>query len=147
MLDGKINENDLKVLELKCIEKYPNKRDVTIVNTKEEHQFTISEENTVTIDIDIPQNTLLKKSTMDIEFKVTKANITDWMTFFWYSIGKIQLRDATTRLWATHQNILKKSYTLDEIYYQWDNTQLIMTNMLWNDIEVSYKIDYYIENY
>jgi hypothetical protein len=69
------------------------------------------------------------------------------MTFFGYSLGKIQLRDATTRLWTTHENIIKKSYTLDQIYYEWDDTQLIMTNMLWNDIEVNYQIDYFVENY
>lgn len=146
-LEWFFNENDLKVLELKCIEQFPNKRDVVISIEEYSNSFTIWEENTIKENINIPENTILDKSTMDIEFKVTKQNITEWMTFFGYSIWKIQLRDATTRLWTTSENIIQKSYTLDQIYYEGDDTQLIMTNMLWNDIEVSYKINYYIKNY
>ena len=141
------NENDLKVLELKCIEKFPNKRDLVISMDEYSNTFTISEENTIKENINIPKNTILKKSTMDIEFRIDKQNVTEGMTFFWYSIWKIQMRDATTRLWTTKENILKKSFTLDEIYYEGDDTQLIMTNMLWNDIQVSYNIKYYLENY
>ena len=146
-LEWFFNENDLKVLELKCIEKFPNKRDVVISMEEYSNSFSIWEENTIKENINIPENTILDKSTMEIEFKVTKQNVTEWMTFFWYSLWKIQLRDATTRLWTTSENIIQKSYTLDQIYYEGDDTQLIMTNMLWNDIEVSYKINYYIENY
>ena len=141
------NENDLKVLELKCIEKFPNKRNVVITMDEYSNSFSISEENTIKESINIPKNTILKKSTMDIEFKVVKQNITEGMTFFWYSLWKVQLRDATTRLWTTSENIMERSYTLDEIYYEGDDTQLIITNMLWNDIEVNYNIKYYLENY
>jgi hypothetical protein len=83
---------------LKCIEKYPNKRDVEITNHSVSNSFIVSQENTVKKDIDVPENTLLDKSTMDIEFKIDKINVTEGMTFFGYSLGKIQLRDATTRL-------------------------------------------------
>ena len=141
------NKNDLKVLELKCIENYPNKRDRFITMDEYSNIFNISEENTMKENINIPSNVILDKSTIDIEFKVNKTNITQWMTFFWYSIWKVQIRDASTRLWARSENIMKKSYTLDEIYYDGDDTQLIITNMLWNDIQVSYNIQYYLENY
>jgi hypothetical protein len=44
--------------------------------------FTISEENTIKENINIPKNTILKKSTMDIEFRIDKQNVTEGMTFF-----------------------------------------------------------------
>jgi hypothetical protein len=95
----------------------------------------------------VPENIILDKSTMNIEFKVTKLNVTWDVSFFWYSIGKIQTRDASTRIWATHENIIYKSFTFDEIYYQWEETEFIISNLKWNDIEVNYNIIYYIENY
>jgi hypothetical protein len=141
-----INENDYKVLELKCIDLYPNKRDSTITIQEFSHNFTIAENNTVIEKIDFPDNVLLNKSTVSIEFKVPKPNVTLGTTFFGYSLWKVQNRDWTTRIWATHQNIINKSFTLEEVYYD-DDTQFIVSNLMWNDIEVNYTIIYYIENY
>lgn len=141
------NENWIKVLELKCIEKYPNKRDVVISIEEKSGYFLASQWQTIKENLEVPENIILDKSTMSVEFKVPKPNVTFDVSFFWYSIGKIQTRDASTRIWATHDNIIQKSFSFDEIYYQEEETQFIMTNLKWNDIEVNYNIIYYVENY
>jgi hypothetical protein len=71
-----IDPNSLKVLELKCIEKYPNKRNVVISFEEKSGNFIITEGNTIKENLNVPENIILDKSTMNIEFKVTKLNVT-----------------------------------------------------------------------
>lgn len=141
-----INWNDYKVLDLKCFDLFPNKRESFITTQEFSEIFTIPQKQTESKMIDIPENIIWDKSEIFIEFKIPESNITSDVTFFGYSIWKMQNRDGTTLIWAEQDNIINKSFTLEEIYYD-ENLEFIVTNLMWNDLQVSYSIIYYLKNY
>ena len=140
-----INPNDYKVLGLRCFEIFPNKRESFIIIQEVSDVINVSENETMHHAINIPDDTILEESEIFIEFKIPKANITLDVKYFGYSLWKIQNRDGTTRIWAINENIINESFRLDEIYYD-ENPEFIITNLQWNDLQVSYTILYNIEN-
>jgi len=133
-----------KFLEKTCNKKYPHKRDYIIEHKNITKTYLLSEQRTKTEIINLPDNVILDKSHINIEIKIPAPNITRDVTFFWFSVWKIQNK-STIRIWAIDNNILTKSYTLDEAYYDGD-IEFILTNLKWNDIEVNYSVDFYIQS-
>jgi hypothetical protein len=143
-IDTYIHTSQYNVLENQCNKTYPNKRDFIIEHQSIKKSYLLWEQHTKTEIIKIPENIVLDKSIIDIEIKIPSPNITYDVTFFWFSLWKIQNKN-TIRIWAIDNNVLNKSYKLSDAYYDGD-IEFILTNLKWNDIEVNYTVDFYTQS-
>ena len=144
-LSIKNNQNDYKILEIKCFDLFPNKREVVTEFQEFHNTFILPEYKTENKNIDIPENTIFEKSTFQLKLFVPKPDNTLDVTFFGFSLWKVQNRENTMRIWATTENEIIFNYTLDELVYD-NELDLIITNLLSNTMEISYDIKYHIEH-